>query len=87
MFKYKKKKVRVKQNKPKLQFGFCVFPYLVAGVADKYSLETVLKEENGIYIFFSSFTLRASNSKDDNFLLFAMQSIPLFLYLSDLSLF
>lgn len=81
VFKYNNnKKVSVKQNELELRFGFWVFSYLLAEVADKYSLEMVLKEENGIYIFFSSFTLRTSNSRDDNFLLFEMPSIPLFLY-------
>lgn len=53
----------------------------MAEPADKYSLEMVLKEEMAYrYIFLSSFTLRASNSKDDNFLLLEMQSVPLFLH-------
>ena len=56
-FKYNNNKVKVKQNKLNLHFGFCVFSYLVAEVADKSSLETGLKE-NGVYISFSSFTLR-----------------------------
>lgn len=79
VFKYNNNhEVKIKQNKLELHLGFCVFLYLVAEVADKFSLEMVLKEENSIYIFFSSFTVRESNSKDDNFLLFEMQSTPIF---------
>lgn len=76
-----RKMKRVKQNKLNLHFGFWVFSCLVAEVADKYSLEMVLKKEMAYrYIFLSSFTLRASNSKDNNFLLLEMQSVPLFLH-------
>lgn len=78
---YSQKNERVKQNKLKLHFGFWVFSCLVAEAADKYSLEMVLKEKMAYrYIFLSSFTPRASNSKDDNFLLLEMQSVPLFLH-------
>lgn len=41
----------VKQNSLKLHFGFCVFSHLMAKVADKYSFEIVVEEENSIYIF------------------------------------